>query len=248
MRHIILANWKMSPSKPREAQELFNNIKVVIGRLRAVQVLLAPPALFLHSLAATYSGNKVLFAAQKISPHEGQAHTGSLSAQQFANSGASHCLIGHSEGDDTIDALRVKTFLALKYGLIPIVFIGESKRDNSGDYLLVVREQVLSALQELSPTQLGEIIFCYEPVWAIGQKEALSAYDVQSMALYIRKILVEEYGAATARKVRVLYGGSVSSDNIVDILKIVDLDGVAVGRVSADAEEFIELLKIANKA
>ncbi len=247
MTHIILANWKMSPSGPKEAQALFASTKNAVGRLRSVSVILAPPALFLPMLASGYGGNKVEFAAQAISTHEGPAHTGLLSAEQFASSGAQYALVGHSEQGDSLDDIRVKTFLALKHSLTPVVFVGEHERDAQGKYLQVVREQMLSALKELSVGQISDAIFCYEPVWAVGAKSAMSAYDIHAMALCMRKVLVEEYGAATARKVQILYGGSVNAGNIASILEISDLDGVAVGRASTNAEQFTELLKIANK-
>jgi triosephosphate isomerase len=247
MAHIILANWKMSPRSGKEAQALFDKTKDAVGRLRSVDVILAPPVVFMQMLASKYGGNKIAFAAQHISTHEEVAHTGSISAEQCASVGAGYVLIGHSESGDTIDDLRVKTFLALKHKLRPIVFVGESERDAGGHYLKVVREQMLTSLEELSDTKLSEVIFCYEPVWAVGQEQPMDAYEVHAMVLYMRKVLVEAYGATVARKVQILYGGSVNEETIVQILTISDLDGVAVGRASTDAGRFTELLKVANK-
>ncbi len=248
MTHTILANWKMNPDSPKEAQILFDSIKNTVGRLRSISVIIAPPALFLHSLASCYKGNKVAFSAQKISIYESGSHTGNISAEQFANSGAQYALIGHSECNATLEDLRIQTFLSVKYSLIPIVFVGERQRDTYGKYLNAIKEQISSALKELSDNQIKDVILCYEPVWAIGAKEAMSAYDIHTMVLYIRKILAELYNTSLAQRVRILYGGSVNTGNIESILEIEDLDGVGVGRASTDMEQFKELLKIANRA
>jgi len=247
MSHIILANWKMSPSSPKESHALFETTKNAVGRLRSVSVILAPPALYLQALASGYGGNKIEFAAQEISIYDSGSHTGDISAEQFANTGASHALIGHSECMAPLEELRVETFMAMKHGLTPIVFVGERERDDHGKYLKVVQEQMLAALKELSESQIKDIIFCYEPVWAVGASKAMSVYDMHAMVLYMRKVLTEQYGTSTARKVQILYGGSVNADNITSILEIEDLDGVAVGRASTNKEQFTELLKIANK-
>ena len=238
----------MAPSSLKEARTLFDTVKNAASKMRSVEVLLAVPALFIADLSSGYKGNKIEFAAQAISIYEDKAHTGYLSAPQFVSSGASHCLIGHSESGDSLDDLRIKTFMAIKNDLTPVVFIGESTRDQAGKYLDTVREQMSATLQELSTSQIDNVIFCYEPVWAVGSSESLDAYGVHAMALYIRKVLVEDYGAAAGRKAKVLYGGSVNTSNITDILEIEDLDGVAVGRTSIDKVQFVELLKIANKA
>jgi triosephosphate isomerase len=248
MKHLILANWKMSPTSVKDAQGLFQNIKQSLVKMRAVEVILAPPAVYIDALAKSYKGNKISLCAQCISIHEDTAHTGEISAPQYAGVGATYALIGHSESKDSLDDLRIKTFLSLKYKLIPVVFVGERDRDTSGKYLQTIREQIKSALKELSESQVKSVIFCYEPIWAIGRVEAMDTYGVHQMALYLRKVLVEEYGAAVARKAKILYGGSVNADNIAELLGIDDIDGVAVGRASTDAESFIELLSVANKA
>jgi len=247
MNHIIVANWKMNPSNPKEAQALFDSTKNAVGRLRSVNIILAPPAIYLQSLANTYRGNKINFAAQEISIYDSGSHTGDISAEQFSNTGANYALIGHSECMAPLEELRIETFMAMKHNLIPIVFIGESKRDNHGKYLKIIKNQILASLKELSTSQINDVIFCYEPVWAVGADKPMDSYDIHAMMLYIRKVLTEEYGTTVARKIQMLYGGSVNTENIKNILEIEDIDGVAVGRASTNIEQFTELLKIANK-
>jgi len=247
MKHIILANWKMSPSSVKEAKALFEATKAAASKMRSVSVVIAPPAVYTAGLTASYKGNKVAFCAQSIDIYEESSHTGALSAAQHKSVGAEYCLVGHAESGDTLDDLRIKTFLAIKHELTPVVFVGEPVRDKAGKYLKIVREQVQASLSELSEQQVNQVIFCYEPIWAVGQADALDAYGVHQMALYLRKVLVEEHGAAVARKAKVLYGGSVNESDIAEILEIEDLDGVVVGRASTDKDTFVELLKVANK-
>lgn len=250
-KRLIVANWKMYITSPKEAQALFAVIKGVASKLRHVEVVVAPPALFLPVIAQGYGGSKVAFAAQGVSVHESGAHTGSLSAAQFAASGARYALVGHSERrtDEgmTQDGLRLKTFLALKYGLTPIVFIGERERDSAGRYLEVLKGEILATLTELPASKLEEVIFCYEPVWAIGKDDILDAYEIHQMALFIRKVLLEHYGSKLAQNARVFYGGSVNPENISEVLAISDIDGAVIGRASSDAVAFTELLTLANK-
>ena len=237
----------MSPKSAKEAQALFDHTKNTVGRLRSVTIVIAPPALYIPTLKAGYGGNKIALSAQEISVHEEGSHTGEISAEQYAHSGAKYALVGHSECNASLGDIRIQTFLAVKHNLTPIVFIGESQRDAHGAYLETVQEQILASLEELSLKQVGTVVFCYEPVWAIGQAEPMDTYDIHTMMLFIRKVIAESYGPAMAKKIQVLYGGSVNSKNITGILAIDAVDGVAVGRASTDAMQFAELLKIANK-
>lgn len=251
-KHLVVANWKMAPKTPKEALNLFTTTKEAVARLRSVEVVIAAPALYIPLLTQGYGGNKISFAAQTFSVHEGGAHTGSLSAAHFAASGVRYALIGHSETrvDECMDsdALRVKTFLALKHNLTPIVFIGERERDASGNYLKHIETEILTTLTELSASRVSEVVFCYEPVWTIGGDDAMDSYDIHQMTLFVRKVLLEHYGGAAAQQTRVLYGGSVNAENISEILSIGDIDGVVSGRASTDAEQFTGLLKCANTA
>ncbi len=247
MKHLIVANWKMSPNDPKRARDIFDIVKGAVAKLRSVQIIIAPPSIFLQSLASKYKGNKISLCAQNISSSEDIANTGSLSAVQVANSGGRYVMIGHSEVGDTLDNLRVKTFLTVKHGMIPIIFIGESERDKLGKYLKNIKLQINTALKELQTKEVENVIFCYEPIWAIGQDDPMDSYDIHATVLYIRKVLIEVYGDKIGQNINILYGGSVNSNNIKDILSIDDVNGVVTGRVSTDTEEFVELLKIANR-
>jgi len=247
MTHTILANWKMAPSSLKEAKVLFDDTKSTVGKLRSVNVILAPPSVFLQPISSGYRGNKLAFSAQEISIHEAGAYTGEVSAKQFADSGATYAMVGHSECGSDLDSVRVQTFMAIKNSLSPIVFIGEKERDKNGKYLIDIRHQILTSLKELSIGQINDVIFCYEPVWVIGSDSVLSVYDIHAMSLYIRKVLAGEYDSNIAKKVQILYGGSVDKNNIEDILRIEDIDGVAIGRASVNIEHFIDILKIANR-
>lgn len=251
-KHIIVANWKTQPTTPHHARDLFMFVKGLVTRLRAVEVIIAPPALYIPILTSGYSGNKVRIAGQCMSLYESGPHTGEIPAEMLAGAGARYVLVEHSERGtlpaDRALHLRVKTFIALKYNLVPVVFIGERVRDGAGTYLNVIREEIIATLHEIPEGRREEVVFCYEPVWAIGKDEAMDIYDIHQMALFIRKVLLEVYGARVSKTTKVLYGGSVDEENISAILAVGDLDGVVVGRVSVDTERFGALLKIANKS
>lgn len=123
-----------------------------------------------------------------------------------------------------------KVRAALRNGLIPILCVGEGLEvREAGGHLAHCTEQLRAALKSLSAEQVRTIVVAYEPIWAIGTGRVATPADAQEVCGALRQALVDKYGDAVADDVRVLYGGSVKSSNVADLVVEADIDGALVG-------------------
>jgi len=246
---LIVGNWKMNPSTIAEAREIFDAVKKPAASLRRAKVVIAPPAIFLEDLAAKKS--PIFFAAQDVSSEISGAHTGEISAKMAKSVGARFGIVGHSEkrakGDS--DEIVAEKFLRLtEVGIVPILCIGEKKRDASGDYFSEIEHSLSVVLKKFLKNHIPKFTVAYEPVWAVGgaYNNALSREEMCSMAIFIKKTCSQYMSKEKAMRLSVLYGGSVSADNAQDMLLNGGIDGLLVGRQSLDPKSFTEIIKIAN--
>ena len=246
---FIVGNWKMNPATIAEAREIFDAVKKPVASSRRAKVIIAPPVIFLENLAAKKS--PIFFAAQDVSSEISGAHTGEISAKMAKSVGAKFGIVGHSErrakGDS--DEIVAEKFVRLtEVGIVPILCIGEKKRDASGDYFSEIDHSISVVLKKFAKIRVPSFIVAYEPVWAVGgaYNNALSPEEMHSMAIFIKKICSQYMPKEKAMRVPVLYGGSVSMDNAQDMLVNGGIDGLLVGRQSLDPKSFTEIIKIAN--
>lgn len=245
---LIVANWKMNPVTFTEAKKIVEATKRAASRARGVSVVVCPPAIY---LAALRKGSRAMaFGVQDIGAHEAGAFTGEISAEMARNSGATVAIVGHSERrrlgeSNAVVAKKVAAALAAK--LTPILCIGENIRDAGGDYLSVVRAQIMEGLAEVSTPLVPKVIIAYEPVWAIGKKagDAILPADLHEMSIFIKKVIAERIDRAKALNVTILYGGSVEPENAHALLTSGDVDGFLVGHTSLDTTEFPLVIKAA---
>jgi len=241
---IIVANWKAYVESEEKAKSLLALAKRLSKQPRT-RIVLAPPSPYLGLLA---KGNKtkVEFAAQDLSDTSGGAETGEVSAQALAGLGIKYVILGHSERrarGETLEQIALKMQHAVAHGLSPILCIGEKERDAGAAYLLLLRQQLASALEPLSQAERMKVVIAYEPVWAIGGTATDSPQDVHEMALYIRKILSDFLPGTANARIPVLYGGSVEPENIRPLAGGSGLDGFLVGHASIDSKMFSDLVK-----
>jgi triosephosphate isomerase len=213
-------------------------------------VAVLPPFTALRSVQTLVMGDKleIRYGAQDISCHDDGAYTGDVSGSMLAKLGCRYVLAGHSErrqyhGED--DALvNAKVKAALKWGLVPIVCIGETLAvRRAGEHLSHCREQLDGALAGLPAEQVAGLVVAYEPVWAIGTGEVASPQDAQEAAAAARERVSAVHGPDTAANVRILYGGSVKADNIAVMMAQPAIDGALVGGASLDAGEFVRICR-----
>ncbi len=245
---LIVANWKMNPSTYGEAERLFSDVKSGTRGLRGVEVVIAPPFVWLVSIAGK-NKKKVCLGAQNVFWEMGGAYTGEISPPMLKKSGVSYVIIGHSERrrflgeSDEVIARKVRA--ALKAGLIPIVAIGEELRDSQDAVPSVLAEQLKRAVEGVSSKDFKRIVVAYEPVWAIGTGQADTPDNATRRAIYIRKLLTKLTGARRASEIRILYGGSVNARNAASFLSsdIRGMDGLLIGGASLEAEEFVKIVR-----
>lgn len=250
---FIAGNWKMNLNH-LEAIALVQKIAFSLPAkyFEKVDVAVIPPFTDIRSVQTLVEGDKLLltYGAQDLSPHDQGAYTGDISGAFLAKLGCTYVVVGHSErraghGEDDATVLA-KTTAALKHGLTPIVCIGEGLDvREAGEHVAHNLEQLRGSLAGLSAEQIAKVVVAYEPVWAIGTGKVASAADAQEVCAAVRTELASLANVDTAAAVRILYGGSVSSKNVGEIVGQTDVDGALVGGASLKADEFATLCAIA---
>ena len=245
MKNLIIANWKCNPSAVKEASALAQKIEDGYIKKKNTEVVLAPSFVYLSAISGIL--NKVKLGAQD-SFWSGGSYTGETSAAQLKDLGAEYVILGHSERrgvlGETPQMINQKNLAVLKHKLKPVLCVGETERTDGIPE--VVGEQLRSALRGVPAVALENINIAYEPIWAISTTKGSRA-DTPGSAhqamLYIRKVLTDFYDRSSAEKVRIIYGGSVNSDNISTFIKNGLMQGALVGGASLDAEEFLTIIK-----
>lgn len=242
---IIAANWKAYIESIDKVKELGSLYKKLSSHTEH-EIILAPPSPFL-ALLANKNTSKLSFSSQDVSATLGGAKTGEVTAAAVCAAGAKYAIVGHSErrviGEDNA-LISEKLQHALAQGLTPILCVGERERDDNGNYLAFLREEITSALSTLSSKDCAKVIIAYEPIWAIGKtaEESITADDLTEMVLYIRKTLADFISERNSAKAKILYGGSVEAGN-VNSLEGCGINGFLIGHASVDVESFSNLVK-----
>lgn len=240
----------MNPENPDLARTIFAKIKRVAEKKTNTTVVICPPSLYLPLLVKGKT-KKTVIGAQDVFYKTAGAHTGEISPVMLRESGVSYVIIGHSErraNGETNEIVNKKVLAAFAEGLNVILCIGEEKRDVEGSYLEFIKQELIQCLQKVEKKHLTSLIIAYEPIWAIGQSEknAMKGAQMHEMNIFIKKILSEIFDRNTTANVPVLYGGSVSSFNALDIVGSGHVDGLLVGRQSLNPEDFREILNIVD--
>ncbi|MEI7709283.1 MAG: triose-phosphate isomerase [bacterium] len=248
-KKIIIGNWKMHPVTLKEAQAIFAGIAKSASRIRKIEIVVCPPFLYLEKLKKV--SKKIFIGAQDVFPGDVGAFTGEISAEMLANIGIKYTLVGHSErralGENNLD-INKKIRSAISAGLVPILCVGESSRDENHEYFNFVKTQIEECLAGIPKNLISKIIIAYEPIWAISttaNRHDATSVDSREMAIFIRKVLSDKFGQES-KHTRVLYGGSVNEKDAGEFLKDGGVDGLLVGKASLDTKKFTEIINIAE--
>jgi triosephosphate isomerase len=241
---IVAGNWKMHNTL-QESITLAKAIKDGIASVKKGEVIIAPPFTALYSVSETIKDSRVSLAAQNMSYEDKGAYTGEIAQGMLKDVGCTHVLIGHSERrkyfneQDSDVNLKVKKALAV--GLKPIMCVGETDEERvKGITQSVVGRQVKQGLAGVE--KIDNVVIAYEPVWAIGTGKVATSAQAQEVHKFIRGILKETYGN-TANDIRILYGGSVTKDNIGELIGMDDIDGALVGGASLKPDGFLGIIQ-----
>jgi triosephosphate isomerase len=250
---LMAGNWKMNLDHTEAiatVQKLAWTLKDAKHDYSAVEVAVLPPFTDLRSVQTLVDADKldVRYGAQDLSQHTSGAYTGEISAPMLARLGCTYVAVGHSERreyhaeDDALVNAKVK--VALEHGLSPILCVGEGLDvRKAGDQVSYTLAQLDAALAGVPQEKVAQVVVAYEPVWAIGTGEVATPEDAQEVCGAIRGRLAELYDDEVAGAVRVLYGGSVKSGNVAQIMSQPDVDGALVGGASLDPEEFARIVR-----
>ncbi len=243
---VIAGNWKMNLTVP-EALGLVRGILPSCSGKKTVEAIIAPPFTALHATACEIKGKEIGLAAQNMHFEPKGAFTGEVSAAMLRDAGCTHVILGHSERRqyfcETDEGVNRKVKTAISEGLTPIMCIGESLEEReTGATFKVIETQLNGGLSGLSTGQAGKVIVAYEPVWAIGTGRTATPAQAQEVHAFIREKLSGAFGKEAASSVRILYGGSVTPDNIKSLMAMEDIDGALVGGASLKAESFSALV------
>ena len=241
---MIAGNWKMNTTVS-EAIELVNKMRPGLDEIDNVDKVICPPFISLATVAELIEGSSIKLGAQNIYSEEKGAYTGEISPLMLAGL-CELVIIGHSERrhyfSETGDIVNKKVWAAIKAGLKPILCVGERLDENeTGRTEKVVTEQLTSSLAGIDYS--GVLVIAYEPVWAIGTGRAATGEQANETIGFIRHNIAKLYNEKIAREIRILYGGSVTSENIAEFIEQPEVDGALVGGASLKVDQFLSIIK-----
>lgn len=245
MKYLIIANWKCNPSNQKEAAVLFNSYKTQMKSCSNIDLVVCPPFPYIVQLKEKIKN--IYLGAQDCFYKEG-AFTGEVSVSMIKSIGVDYVILGHSERrnifNESNEEINNKIKSVLDNKMIPILCIGENlKQREEGETFEVIKGQIGEGLDKISKDKIKNIILAYEPIWAIGTGKFAEAEKIQEVKIFIKKLINNKYGAKTSEAIKIVYGGSVDSNNISLYLSESQMDGVLVGGASIKKQEFLKMLK-----
>jgi len=244
---IIAGNWKMNKTVA-EALDLVADLKRDLAGVKEVDVVVAPPFTAISSVSKAILDSNLRLAAQNMSENNFGAYTGEICAGMLKEFSVRYVILGHSERrqyqKETDALIAKKAAAAFAASLKPIVCIGETLAEREGNLTeKVLDTQVRGSLAGLTKEQMVETVVAYEPVWAIGTGKTATTQQAQDAHAFIRGVLAKMFDDATAKKVRIQYGGSVKPANAKELMSQPDVDGALVGGASLESRSFADIIK-----
>jgi triosephosphate isomerase len=245
-RPVIAGNWKMYKTQA-DTRVFFTAFAPAVANASHCDIVIAPPFTAIPAAVDAVKGENISISAQNLHWEKEGAFTGEISAPMLVEAGCRYVIIGHSERrqffGETDESVLKKTKSALAAGLIPVVCLGESlTHRESGQTEQVCQTQFRGGPGALTPDEFSRILIAYEPVWAIGTGKTATPEIAAAAHKFIRHCAAEQFSAAQANAMRILYGGSVKPDNIKGLMAQEELDGALVGGASLDPKSFAAIV------
>jgi triosephosphate isomerase len=240
---MIAGNWKMNTTVA-EAVALVKEMRPELDRIDNVDKVICPPFISLAAINELLAGSSIKLGAQNLYFEEKGAYTGEISPLMLAEI-CQLVIIGHSERrqyfNETVELVDKKVQAALQVGLKPILCIGETIKENESGKTEAVLTNQLSSTS--SQAYSAGMTLAYEPIWAIGTGRAATSEQANQTIGFIRQHISKQHGQEIAQAVRILYGGSVTAENIAEFIKQPEVDGALVGGASLKASQFLSIVK-----
>lgn len=250
-KFLIGTSWKMNKTNDEAIDYVkeLNKYRDKFEKLSNVQTFILPPFTAIKDISQVIEKENlpVLYGAQNVCWEDFGAFTGEISAPMLKNLGCYFVELNHQERrklfNETNKTANAKIKQVLKYDMYPIVCFGDEEKTNWNDTEAFLSQQLQELLIGVEKAKIRNIVFAYEPRWAIGKKEAASVKVVDQVHSYCRRFLIKNYGEDIANEVRILYGGSVTENNAAALLQILDVDGLFIGRAALSAKGFANIIE-----
>ncbi len=244
-KKVIAGNWKMN-MLPDATIRFIDELTPLVKAAESEVILCVPYTDLFYALLTAQNTN-IKIGAQNMHWEESGAYTGEVSGQMLKSIGVEYVIIGHSERrqyfSETDETVNKKIKSAFKYGLKPIVCVGETlEQREAGKEKEIVTKQIELALEGLAEEQVENTIIAYEPIWAIGTGKTATSEDANDMVKAIREKISNIYGQMVANRVIIQYGGSVKASNAKELFSMSDIDGGLVGGASLKSDEFAKIV------
>ncbi len=244
-KKVIAGNWKMN-MLPDAAIRFIDELTPLVKDTESEVILCVPYTDLFYALLTAQNTN-IKIGAQNMHWEESGAYTGEVSGQMLKAIGVEYVIIGHSERRqyfaETDETVNKKLKAAFKYGLKPIVCVGETLEEReAGKAEEIITSQTEKALEGLTDEQVADTIIAYEPIWAIGTGKTATSEDANNAIKSIRNKISNMYGQMVAKRVIIQYGGSVKASNAKELFTMSDIDGGLVGGASLKSEEFAKIV------
>jgi len=250
-RPLIVGNWKMNKTAS-EAAAFIRDLHERVSASPHADVVLAPPFTALESVRNALGPSCwISLGAQNVHWETHGAFTGEVSAPMLCDLGCRYVIVGHSERrtlfGERNETIQKKVLAAIRHGLFPILCVGESLADReAGRTESVITAQLNSSLGKLTTQDLATVTIAYEPIWAIGTGRAATTEQAVAVHRSIRLLLETGWKSETASAIRILYGGSVTPQNIESLLVSDAIDGALVGGACLNPDSFATIITLAQ--
>lgn len=244
-KKVIAGNWKMN-MLPDATIRFIDELTPLVKDTENELILCVPYTDLFYALLTAQNTN-IKIGAQNMHWEESGAYTGEVSGQMLKAIGVEYVIIGHSERRqyfaETDETVNKKLKSAFKYGLKPIVCVGETLEEReAGKAEEIITSQTEKALAGLTEEQVANTIIAYEPIWAIGTGKTATLEDANNAVKSIRNKISNMYGQMVSERVIIQYGGSVKASNAKELFTMSDIDGGLVGGASLKSEEFAKIV------
>ena len=234
-KKVIAGNWKMN-MLPDATIRFIDELTPLVKDTENEVILCVPYTDLFYALLTAQNTN-IKIGAQNMHWEENGAYTGEVSGPMLKAIGVEYVIIGHSERRqyfaETDETVNKKLKSAFKYGLKPIVCVGETLEEReAGKAEEIITSQTEKALSGLTEEQVENTIIAYEPIWAIGTGKTATSEDANNAIKSIRNKISNMYGQMVAKRVIIQYGGSVKASNAKELFTMSDIDGGLVGGAS----------------
>ena len=241
---LVAANWKMNGSIT-SIRSLVADIKTGLGKDETTEVVICAPYIYLPEIQSLLKGSLIKSGAQNVSQHEAGAYTGEVSVSMLQEFGCQYVIVGHSERRNLYyesDHLVAEKFVRVNQAnLVPILCLGELLEERQTGITEEVISRQLNAVITLAGIgQFANAVIAYEPVWAIGTGLTATPEQAEEVHGFIR-LQLARHDDEIANNIRILYGGSVKTDNAHELFSRADIDGGLIGGASLNAQDFLTI-------